>query len=114
MNVRTNLVLIIHTDVVYVTWIPYDWFTKLYSFYMTAVVSIISRHGHNIDAHHIDQPNKIILTKTWNKLENGFANGPKKSSLYHCSIVLVVHKYGSTYSGCIHTVFIGCSHTFKG
>ena len=28
-----------------VIWIPYDWLNKFYSFYVAAVVGIVSRHG---------------------------------------------------------------------
>ena len=41
-----------------VIWTLYDWLNKLYSFYITAVVDIVSRHGLSIDVHHTNQPNK--------------------------------------------------------
>ena len=37
-------------------WIQCDWY---YSFYMAAVVDIISRCGFSIHAHHINQPDKL-------------------------------------------------------
>ena len=39
-----------------------DWLNKFYGFYMAAVVGIISRHGHSIDVHHRNLPNKSKLT----------------------------------------------------
>ena len=46
-------------------WTSYDWLNKFYSFYMAAVVDIISRHGLRIDARHTNQPykNKLELYK---------------------------------------------------
>ena len=44
-----------------VMWIPYDWLNKFYSFYVAAVVSIISRRGLSTDAHHENQHNKCKL-----------------------------------------------------
>ena len=43
----------------------YDWLNKFYSFYMAAVVSIISRHGLSIDAYHRNQldNSKLVLYK---------------------------------------------------
>ena len=44
-------------------WTPYDWLNKFYSFYVAAVVGIVTRHGHSID-HHMhckNQPNKRKL-----------------------------------------------------
>ena len=35
----------------------YDWLNKFYSFYITSVVSVVSRHGLTIEACHINQPN---------------------------------------------------------
>ena len=40
---------------------PYDWLNKFYSFYVTAVVGIVGRHGLSTDAHHENQPNKHKL-----------------------------------------------------
>ena len=37
---------------------PYDWLNMFYSFYVIAVVGVISRDGLSIDAHHENQPNK--------------------------------------------------------
>ena len=46
---------------------PCDWLNKFYSFYMAAVIVIISRHGLNIDACHRNQPtdnkSKLVLYK---------------------------------------------------
>ena len=39
-------------------WTLYDWLNNLHSFYVAAVVSIISRHGPSIHAHHENQPNQ--------------------------------------------------------
>ena len=40
---------------------PHDWLNKFYSFYMAAVVDIVSRCGLGIDAHHRNQPDKSKL-----------------------------------------------------
>ena len=40
---------------------PYDRLNKFFRLYMAAIVSIISRCVHSIDAHHINQPNKSKL-----------------------------------------------------
>ena len=32
-------------------WTPHDWLNKFYSFYMGAVVGVVSRRGHSFDAH---------------------------------------------------------------
>ena len=45
-------------DVINIKWTLYDWLNKFYSFYVAAVVGIISRHGLSIDVHHGNQPNK--------------------------------------------------------
>ena len=45
-----------------VIWTPYNWLNKFYSFYVVAVVSIISRRSLSIDARHGNQPNKRNLT----------------------------------------------------
>ena len=37
---------------------PYDWLNMFYSFYVIAVVGVISRDGLSIDAHHENLPNK--------------------------------------------------------
>ena len=37
---------------------PYDWFSKLYSFYIAALVGMISGHGLSIDVCHINGPNE--------------------------------------------------------
>ena len=42
-------------------WTPYDWLNKFYSFYLVAVVSIISRRGLRIDGHCRNQLNKSKL-----------------------------------------------------
>ena len=42
-------------------WNPCGWLNKFYSLYMTAIVSIISRHGLWIEAHHRNQPSKSKL-----------------------------------------------------
>ena len=42
-------------------WTSYNWLNKFYSFYVPAVVSIVSRHGLSIDACHENQPNKHKL-----------------------------------------------------
>ena len=39
----------------------YDWLHKSYSFYVAAVVSIITKYGLSIDAHCQNQPNKHKL-----------------------------------------------------
>ena len=41
--------------------IPYDWLSKFYSFYITAVVSIVSRRGLTIDVHCRNQSSKSKL-----------------------------------------------------
>ena len=48
-----------------VIWTSYDWLSKFYSFYIAAVVSIVSRCGIAIEAHHRNQPNKsrLVLCK---------------------------------------------------
>ena len=48
-------------------WSQYDWLNEFYSFYMTAIVSIISRRGLKIEAQHRSQPNKskLALCKPW-------------------------------------------------
>ena len=40
---------------------PYNWLNKFYRCYVAAVVSIVSRCGLSIDAHHKKQPNKHKL-----------------------------------------------------
>ena len=45
----------------YDIWTPYDWLNKFYSFYLVAVVSIISRRGLRIDGHCRNQLNKSKL-----------------------------------------------------
>ena len=42
-------------------WTQHDWLNKFYSFYMTAIVGIVSRHGLAVEAHHRNQPNKSKL-----------------------------------------------------
>ena len=42
-------------------WTPYDWLNKFYSFYVVAVVSIISWQGLSNDVHRENQPNKCKL-----------------------------------------------------
>ena len=42
-------------------WNPYDWLNKFYSFYMVAVVGIISKRGFGIQVHHRNQANKSKL-----------------------------------------------------
>ena len=44
-----------------VIWTPYDWLNKFYSFYVAAVVGIVSRHGLSIDMCCENQPNKCKL-----------------------------------------------------
>ena len=39
----------------------YDWLNKFYSFYVAAVVSIVSMVGLSIDVHHENLPNKHKL-----------------------------------------------------
>ena len=41
-----------------VMWTSYDWFNKLYSFYIAVVVNTVNRHGLSIDSHWRNQPNK--------------------------------------------------------
>ena len=62
------------------TWTPYDWLNKGYSFYMAAVVVISGGCGFTIEACHINQPNKsklslysvtFTLTLLLNKLQDG-------------------------------------------
>ena len=43
-------------------WIPHDWLNKFYSFYIAAVVIIISRCGLRIKAHHRNQHYKTKLS----------------------------------------------------
>ena len=43
-------------------WTQYDWLNKFYNFYITAIVSIVSRYGLTIEACHSNQPNKSKLT----------------------------------------------------
>ena len=45
-------------------WTPYDWSNKFYSFYMVAIVSIISRCGLAIEVHCRNQPNESKLCST--------------------------------------------------
>ena len=40
---------------------PYDWLNKLYSFYIAAVVSMISGRGISMDEHRRNQPNKSYV-----------------------------------------------------
>ena len=40
---------------------PYNQLNKLYSFYMAAIVGIISRHSLTIEEHHRNQTNKSKL-----------------------------------------------------
>ena len=40
---------------------PYEWLNNFYSFYMAAVVSVVSKHGVGIDACHRNQYSKINL-----------------------------------------------------
>ena len=44
-------------------WTPQDWLNNLYSFYVEAVVNIVSRHGLNlgVNACHENQPNQYKL-----------------------------------------------------
>ena len=42
-------------------WKTYDWLNKFYNLCMTTVVSIVSRHGLRIEAHHRNQHNKTKL-----------------------------------------------------
>ena len=44
-----------------VIWTQYDWLNKFYNFYMTAIVTIISRCGLTIEACHSNQSNKSKL-----------------------------------------------------
>ena len=44
-----------------VIWTSYDWLNKLYSFYVAALVGIVSRHGLSIDAWFENQANKHKL-----------------------------------------------------
>ena len=37
-------------------WTPYNWLSKFYSFYMVAIIGIISRRGLTIEACHRNQP----------------------------------------------------------
>ena len=56
--------LVITSGVITVMWYdidPYDWLNKFYSFYMAAIVSIISRHGLTTKVHCRNQPNKSKL-----------------------------------------------------
>ena len=41
-----------------IIWTPYDWLNKFYSFYMAAIVDIISRRGLSFDVHYENQCNK--------------------------------------------------------
>ena len=45
---------------------PFDWLNKFYSFYMAAIVGIVSRHGLTGEACHNNQPNesKLALCKS--------------------------------------------------
>ena len=40
---------------------PYAWLNKFYSFYMAAIVSMISRYSLTVEEHHRNQPNKSKL-----------------------------------------------------
>ena len=42
-------------------WIPYDWLNKFYSFYVGAIVGIVSRCGLTIEACCRNQPDKSKL-----------------------------------------------------
>ena len=42
-------------------WTPCDWLNKFYSFYVAAIVGIVSTHGLSTDACHGKQPNKYKL-----------------------------------------------------
>ena len=57
--VRLPLRLLITNGVI---WTPYDWLHKFYSFYVAAIVGIISRCVISIDALCENQPNKHKLT----------------------------------------------------
>ena len=41
-----------------------SWLHKFYSFYMEAVICIISKHGYRVDADYKNQPNKSKLGYT--------------------------------------------------
>ena len=58
MCVCSPLSLLIISSVI---WIPYDWLNRFYSFYVAAVVGIVSRRGLSIDACHEKQPSKYKL-----------------------------------------------------
>ena len=66
VSVCTSVCMYVSTpeDINYsgVIWTQYDWLNKFYNFYMTAIVSIISRCGLTIEACHSNQPNKSKLT----------------------------------------------------
>ena len=53
--------LVITSGVMWCDMDPYDWLNKFCSFFMAAIVGIISRHGLTIKAHHRNQPNKSKL-----------------------------------------------------
>ena len=53
--------LIIASGVMWSDMTPYDWLNEFYSFYVTAIVGIDSRHGLRIETHHRNQPNKSKL-----------------------------------------------------
>ena len=44
-----------------VIWTPYGWLNKFCSFYMAAIVGIVSRYGLAIEVRHRNQPNKSKL-----------------------------------------------------
>ena len=54
--------LVIASGVMWHDMDPYDWLNKFYSFYVAAIVGIISRHGLRIEAHHRNQSSKSKLS----------------------------------------------------
>ena len=54
--------LVTASDVMWHDMNPYDWLNKFYSFYMAAIVGIISIRGFRIEACCRNQPNKTELT----------------------------------------------------
>ena len=61
-------------------WTPLDWLNKFYSFYMAAVVSIVSRCAPSKDTRNRNQPNKNKLTLTLTVI------------LYYRYVIKIVHE----------------------
>ena len=90
--------LVITSGVMWRDMDPYDWLNKYYSFFMAAIVGIISRRGFRIKAHHRNQPNKskLVLYKPLIRLyrhskQPYISNKTNASVIKVCVVCVGVH-----------------------